>query len=1721
MNMSPTTILLIGTDDAETRRIQELLAPTEALVCATTNGDALAAELTRLGAESFAAIVVDVTRPDDEACAVFQDVLAHAPPAPIIALVAEDDEALTEQLLRQGAQECLVKTRLDRAQLNAAIRRAGARHHALADSARQFRLFFERQHALMLIVHPDSGVIRDANWAAAAFYGYPRDRLRGMNIADLCQFPAAEAEQRRQQLIHASLGHYTCPQRLADGAIHIVETYSSPLELHGETFLIDILHDVTDQARGAELVQHAEMRYHDIYQNAVEGIFQSAPAGHFLSVNPAMARIFGYTSPEEMLTSVGDQIATRIYLSAESRAAFMQALQQQGVVLGFEAPNRRKDGSVIWTRTNARAVYDAGGALQYYEGLLEDITEHRRMENMIAMQRNLSALLAEAADLKQAIQALLTTVCTIEGIDCGGVYLAAPDGALDLAACHGLPPEFTGLAAHYDPDSYNVRMVEPGRPLYGRHPEMHHDANPALLQERLRTLAVIPICHAGQVIAVLNLASHSHDEIPTHTRLALETIAAQVGGALARLSAQTALKESQENPQAFFDTIDDFVFVADAAGQILNTNAVVRTRLGYSADELRRVTVWDLHPAGRRDAVSATLADMLAGRSDICRIPLCSKDGAHIPVETRVTHGHWSGQPVLLGISRDITERQRLEEALQAQVHFTQHVINTTPDVIYIYDLGEQRLVYANRQAAAILGYTPTAIQALDASFLPTHMHPDDWPRIQENLRCCAQAGDGEVLTVEYRLRDVQGRWHWFADRQMIFKRDTDGALRQIIGTAEDITERKAAEDTLRRTATQLSEAQRLARLGSWDWDLPAQTLTWSDEVYRIFGVTPSEFAPSAAVFENFIHPDDRADFLRRRAEMLAETNSAIIEHRIIRRDGEVRYVQERAQVLRDAAGQAIRVTGTVQDITERKRAEEALRESEEKFRTIAEQITEMIYITDTQGTINYVSPAAASIFEYTPGEMQGHVFTDFLAETDLPKAVAAFTGGLATGKSSGNLELRMKRKDGSVFAGELNGTLYRKGGIAGTIGLIRDITARKQAEEAQRRRAAELAALQATLLEITAPHDLPTLLRTIVERAAQLLGARGGGMYLCDPGRREVRCVVSYNTPRDYAGTILAYGEGAAGTVAQTGEPLMIDDYRVWSNRAAVYDKEQPFTTVLSAPMIWQGQVTGVIHVLDDVESKHFTEPDLALLTLFANHAVIAVENARLYEAAQKELAERKAAEAARRESEEKYRTLFREMLDGFALHEILCDGQGNPADYRFLAINPAFERMTGLKAQDVLGQTVLEVLPGTERYWIETYGKVALSGEPIVFENYSAELKKHFQVTAFRPAPNQFAGIFADITERKRLERELQDERDFALQVFNTVGQGLTVTDAENRFVRVNPAYARLFGDAPQELLGKRPADLTAPEDHAVLAQARLDRKQGKTTTYESRLIRKDGSYAHVLITGAPRLKDGRYAGTIAAIADITERKQAEEALRKAHDDLARSNTDLERFAYVASHDLQEPLRMVASFVQLLGERYRGQLDADADEFIGFAVDGAKRMQTLINDLLEYSRVGTRGEPLQPTDANIALDDALWNLDLAITDAGATITHDPLPTVIADPTQLAQLFQNLVSNAIKFHGTEPPVVHVSAQETFEVSETSKVWRFSIRDNGIGIAPADHDRIFGIFQRLHSREEYAGTGIGLAVYQRIVERLDVRIWVESQVGQGTTFFFTLPSSDL
>lgn len=243
-----------------------------------------------------------------------------------------------------------------------------------------------------------------------------------------------------------------------------------------------------------------------------------------------------------------------------------------------------------------------------------------------------------------------------------------------------------------------------------------------------------------------------------------------------------------------------------------------------------------------------------------------------------------------------------------------------------------------------------------------------------------------------------------------------------------------------------------------------------------------------------------------------------------------------------------------------------------------------------------------------------------------------------------------------------------------------------------------------------------------------------------------------------------------------------------------------------------------------------------------------------------------------------------------------------------------------------------------------------------------------------------------------------------------------------------------------------------------------------------------------------------------------EIGERVRAEGEIQHAARELARSNAELEQFAYVASHDLQEPLRMVASYVQLLAERYRDRIDDKAERWIQFTVDGTARMKQLIDDLLELSRVG-RGKPFAPTDCGQVLQAARANLDQAIRDSGAVVTHGPLPTVWADTSQLTQVFQNLLANALKYRSAQPPEIDVRAEELPDE------WRFSIRDNGIGIDPAYAERIFVVFQRLHTRAEYPGTGIGLALCKKVIERHGGRIWVESQPGQGATFHFTLPKN--
>ncbi|MGQ0650450.1 MAG: sensor histidine kinase [Gemmatimonadaceae bacterium] len=360
------------------------------------------------------------------------------------------------------------------------------------------------------------------------------------------------------------------------------------------------------------------------------------------------------------------------------------------------------------------------------------------------------------------------------------------------------------------------------------------------------------------------------------------------------------------------------------------------------------------------------------------------------------------------------------------------------------------------------------------------------------------------------------------------------------------------------------------------------------------------------------------------------------------------------------------------------------------------------------------------------------------------------------------------------------------------------------------------------------------------------------------------------------------------------------------------------------------------------------------------------------------------------------------------------------------------------------------------------------------------------------------------------KPVEGALQESEARFRAVMEATPNGIVMVDGKGAIVLVNREVERLFGYSRDELVGQSVERLVPPGSR----ERHPDHRAGYMRRPETRQmgagrdlfgVRKDGTEIPVEIGLNPMERDGEVF-VVASLVDISARKESDLELR-------RSNEELQRFAYVASHDLQEPLRTVASYVQLLERRYSAKLDSDGKEFIGFAVDGARRMQRLVEDLLVLSRVGSRGLELVPMSADTALDAALNDLQLVIDESKAVITRAPLPRVRADARQLEQLFANLVANALKFKGEAPPRVEISAERQGGHS------LIRVRDHGIGIDPQYFDRIFVIFQRLHARDEYPGTGIGLAICKKIVERHGGRIWVDSQPGSGATFAFTLPAT--
>jgi PAS domain S-box-containing protein len=456
-----------------------------------------------------------------------------------------------------------------------------------------------------------------------------------------------------------------------------------------------------------------------------------------------------------------------------------------------------------------------------------------------------------------------------------------------------------------------------------------------------------------------------------------------------------------------------------------------------------------------------------------------------------------------------------------------------------------------------------------------------------------------------------------------------------------------------------------------------------------------------------------------------------------------------------------------------------------------------------------------------------------------------------------------------------------------------------------------------------------------------------------------------------------------------------------------------------------------------------------------------------------------------------------------------------------RFLQVNKAFAEILGLPQEQLEGKSLFDIFPKdqAEAYWKDDK-EVMNSEKPKydIIEPMPSKNKIRYVQTdkiPYRDANGNIIGIIGfaiDITERKKAEESLKESEERYHSLFqNNHAVMLLINPDTGDIVDANPAATNFYGYSQEELVKMKIGDINILKEEEIYNSM----KKSKFSTEHNFIFK------HRLASGEIRDVDV-YSGTITVsgkkllysiIHDITERKQIENELNKTMQNLQRSNSELEQFAYVASHDLQEPLRMVSSFLQLLQRRYAGQLDSNADEFIEYAVDGAKRMQELIQDLLEYSRVTTKGKEFKEIKMEETIDKVLMDLKMSIDEHNVNITQDTMPIVTADDSQMIQLLQNLIGNAIKYRSEENPQIHISAEKE------DKQWLFAVKDNGIGIDSKYTEKIFTIFQRLHSNDKYDGTGIGLAISKSIVERHGGNIWIESEPNKGSTFYFTIPET--
>jgi PAS domain S-box-containing protein len=1671
------------------------------------------------------------------------------PEIPLIIVSGEIDINLAVSLMKSGAQDYIQKGEL--ARVVPAIERE------LNDAAsrrrqRETEEILYRQQLLMARIYDTSpvgitmvdasGQITFANREAERVLGLTKNAITQrtynsptwhITTFDGDPFPEEELPFARVMRTGQPVRDVRHAIEWPDGRCVLLSINAAPLTddtgaLNG---MVATLHDITDQIKVAESLRVSEARFRTLVNSMDDIVFTLDLQGRHTGVFGSWVERIGLT-PKDFLGRTACEI-----MGDEAGYVHQNACQRavQGETVVYDWSALMPGSGQKYYQTSLSPIYD-GGRVTGVVGVGRDVTELKCVED---------ALRVREAQLRASLEN--TPNVAVQWYDRDGrvVYWnPASEHLYGWSAADAMgktldqllytSEENAAFIAHLQHIAETGEAVEPYESTFCR-----RDGSEGII---LSTQFALP----------------SEADRPLFVCIDVDI---------------TARKQSQKNLETLFNTIDDLLFVLDMQGNITHMNQAVCRKLGFTADELIGQSVLLVHPPERREEAAQIVASMVMGKTVTCPVPLIAKDGHQIPVETRVMAGEWDGKAALFGITRDISALQLSEEKFARAFH-------SGSALMAISTIADGRYIEVNEAFLKMTGYTRQDVIGNTSQALNFFVSPVDRERARrevqekgyiENIETHVRRKDGEILVGIFSVNPIQigGEPCWLT-------------------AMTDITDRIHAEQELQKAKKLYQDLVETAQDLIWQCDNEGRYTYLNPAWENVFGYSLDEML--GRKFTDFQTPEIAQRDLEKFRDLMRGDTVKGYQTTHLAKNGTPILLSFNAKFVRDETGKIVGTCGTAYDITEQKHFIDALQDSDRRFHEFMRHFPGLAYIKDAESRSLFANEGFLTYLGLDPIQILGKT-NDELFPSDFAKRLDAddqFV--LNTGQS---IEIEEQ------FAGRIWSThkfLIPRGENPPLLGgATLDITERRQAETERDR---------------------------IFNYSMDML------------------CMVDAN------GCFRLLNPAWKKTLGWSAEDMLGRHYLDF-----VHPDDQQITVQIA-----EAQTQGM-----DVNKyeNRYRSIDGSYKWLSWNS--VAVEEGQEVFAVARDVTEQKVISEALRESEERYRHLFTTMQTGFALHEVICDAAGEPVDYRFLEINPAFEQLTGIKASDLIGKTVLEMMPGTEVYWIKTYGKVALSGQPTLVNNYSSDLGKYYEGIAYCPKPGQFAVMFSDITERRKIELALRQSEERYRSLVEQSPDGIVV-HCDGLLQYVNPAAVRLLrAHTSGELIGQRAINFVHPEQRAM-AFERIQQMMSSgepAPLADEKFLRLDGSVVDVEVAAIPTQYDGKPAVQV-IFREITRRKQAEislmqseqrfrrtfdeapvgallvsprmeflrvnrafcqwlgysesELLQKnmvlithpddvlsskqniqalleghieqfemekrylckdgqvvwgrvsvvllrdevgnplyflpmiqdisqakrseleirqlnadleqrvrertkqfeaANKDLELANRELESFTYSVSHDLRAPLRGIDGYSQILLDGYRDVLDDDGLHYLTRLRESAQWTTRLVNDLLGLSRFSRVHITLSQVNLSELAQAIIGELRESQPERDVQVSIAPDLQVHGDANLLRVVLDNLLRNAWKFTSKRP-----AACIEFGCCETNNETTYFIRDNGAGFDMRYAEKLFTVFQRLHTEAEFEGTGIGLTIVQRIIHRHGGRVWAEGTLDQGATFYFTLPGKE-